>query len=46
MLGQPLALRGIALNVDSFTNGISPEETEAAFSVMMFYAGVSLKPPK
>jgi len=35
----------VQIHVDYFTSGLSPEETEAAFSVLMFYAGVSLKPP-
>jgi len=36
----------VQIHVDYFTGGLSPEETEAAFSVLMFYAGVSLKPAK
>jgi DNA-binding MarR family transcriptional regulator len=44
--GQDVLLRidqQVQIHVDYFTNSIPPEETEAAFSVMMFYAGVSLK---
>ena len=33
----------VQIHVDYFTNGLDPEQTEAAFSVLMFYAGVSLK---
>jgi DNA-binding MarR family transcriptional regulator len=33
----------VQIHVDYFTRGLSPEDTEAAFSVLMFYAGVSLK---
>ena len=33
----------VQIHVDYFTGGLSAEETEAAFSVLMFYAGVSLK---
>jgi hypothetical protein len=31
--------------VDYFTRNLAPPETEAALSILMFYAGVSLKPP-
>jgi DNA-binding MarR family transcriptional regulator len=47
--GQDVLLRidqQVQIHVDYFTNSIPPDETEAAFSVMMFYAGVSLKPLK
>jgi DNA-binding MarR family transcriptional regulator len=47
--GQDVLLRidqQVQIHVDYFTSSIPQEETEAAFSVMMFYAGVSLKAPK
>jgi DNA-binding MarR family transcriptional regulator len=33
----------VQMHVDYFTVGLDPEQTEAALSVLMFYAGVSLK---
>ena len=33
----------VQIHVDYFTRGLSAKETEAALSVLMFYAGVSLK---
>ena len=33
----------VQIHVDYFTRGLSSEETEAALSILMFYAGVSLK---
>ena len=36
----------VQIHVDYFTRGISAKETEAALSVLMFYAGVSLKPQR
>jgi DNA-binding MarR family transcriptional regulator len=33
----------VQIHVDYFTRGLDPEQTEAALSVLMFYAGVSLK---
>ena len=33
----------VQMDVDSFTRRLDPEQTEAALSVLMFYAGVSLK---
>jgi len=33
----------VQVHVDYFTSGLDAEQTEAAFSVLMFYAGVSLK---
>jgi DNA-binding MarR family transcriptional regulator len=33
----------VQIHVDYFSHGLSPEETEAALSILMFYAGVSLK---
>ena len=47
--GQDVLLRiyqQVQIHVDYFTSSIPQEETEAAFSVMMFYAGVSLKGTK
>ena len=35
----------VQVHVDYFTRGLSSLQTEAALSVLMFYAGVSLKPP-
>ena len=35
----------VQFHVDYFTRGLSSEETEAALSILMFYAGVSLGPP-
>ena len=34
----------VQIHVDYFSRGLKPEETEAALSILMFYAGVSLKP--
>ena len=34
----------VTIHVDYFTRAIPPEETEAALSVLMFYAGATLKP--
>ena len=36
----------VQIHVDYFTRNLSPAETEAALSILMFYAGVSLKPAK
>jgi DNA-binding MarR family transcriptional regulator len=36
----------VQIHVDYFTRNLSPAETEAALSILMFYAGVSLSPPK
>ncbi len=36
----------VQMHVDYFTRSLSPEQTEAALSILMFYAGVSLKPQK
>src|SRR6266446_3928538 len=33
----------VQAHVDYFTHGLSAKETEAALSILMFYAGVSLK---
>lgn len=33
----------VQIHVDYFTRGLGPEQAEAALSVLMFYAGVSLK---
>ena len=33
----------VQAHVDYFTRGLPPAETEAALSILMFYAGVSLK---
>jgi DNA-binding MarR family transcriptional regulator len=35
----------VQVHVEYFTRGLSSEQTEAAFSILMFYAGDSLKPP-
>lgn len=34
----------VQAQVDRFTRGLNENRTEAAFSILMFYAGVSLKP--
>jgi DNA-binding MarR family transcriptional regulator len=34
----------VQVHVEYFTRGLSSEQTEAAFSILMFYAGVWLKP--
>jgi len=34
----------VQIHVDYFSRGLTPAETEAALSILMFYAGVSLKP--
>lgn len=34
----------VQIHVDYFSHGLVPEETEAALSILLFYAGVSLKP--
>jgi DNA-binding MarR family transcriptional regulator len=34
----------VQIHVDYFSHGLEPEETEAALSILLFYAGVSLKP--
>jgi DNA-binding MarR family transcriptional regulator len=34
----------VQIHVDYFTRGLSAGQTEAALSILMFYAGVSLKP--
>lgn len=36
----------VQIHVDYFTGSLSPEQTESALSILMFYAGVSLKPAK
>ena len=36
----------VQIHVDYFTRGLSPAETEAALSILMFYAGVSFKSVK
>ena len=36
----------VQTHVDYFTRSLSPAETEAALSILMFYVGVSLKPGK
>jgi DNA-binding MarR family transcriptional regulator len=36
----------VQIHVDYFTRGLSSEETEAALSILMFYAGVSLRPQR
>lgn len=36
----------VQFHVDYFTRGLSDKETEAALSVLLFYAGVSFKPPR
>lgn len=33
----------VQIHVDYFTRGLSPKQTEAAVSILMFYAGVSLR---
>ena len=35
----------VQVHVDYFTRGLSSSQTEAALSILMFYAGVSLKAP-
>jgi len=34
----------VQIHVDYFSRGLPPEETEAALSILLFYAGVSHKP--
>jgi DNA-binding MarR family transcriptional regulator len=34
----------VQIHVDYFTRGLTSADTEAALSILMFYAGVSLKP--
>jgi DNA-binding MarR family transcriptional regulator len=34
----------VQIHVDYFSRGLKPVETEAALSILLFYAGVSLKP--
>jgi len=34
----------VQIHVDYFSRGLNPQETEAALSILLFYAGVSLKP--
>ena len=36
----------VQMHVEYFTSQLDPEQTEAALSVLMFYAGVSLKRPR
>lgn len=36
----------VQIHVDYFTHNLAPAETEAALSILMFYAGVSLKRAK
>ncbi|HXJ02681.1 MAG TPA: MarR family winged helix-turn-helix transcriptional regulator [Micropepsaceae bacterium] len=35
----------VQIHVDYFTRGLSAQQTEAALSILMFYAGISFKPP-
>lgn len=35
----------VQIHVDYFTRSLSAQQTEAALSILMFYAGVSFKPP-
>ena len=35
----------VQIHVDYFTRNLSAQQTEAALSILMFYAGVSFKPP-
>jgi len=36
----------VQIHVDYFTGGLSAKETEAALSILLFYAGVTFRPPK
>jgi len=36
----------VQIHVDYFTRSLTPAETEAALSILMFYVGVSLKGAK
>ena len=35
---------GVQIHADYFTRGLSPQQTESALSILMFYAGVSFAP--